>query len=132
MKNFKTIAVLVHATQWLGTSEQKESLLAEGVIMESAARDGSVLVPTLEGNLTCRLNDYIVTDESGQRSVVDAETFEAGYELSEDVEASTEVVTGDDFADEDVAKAIEVVEDAAEDVVSAPDVSEAKKGSKKL
>jgi hypothetical protein len=44
MGNFKTIAVLVLAEQWLGIVEQKERLLTDGIIMESAARDGSVLV----------------------------------------------------------------------------------------
>jgi hypothetical protein len=81
--------------------------------MESAARDGSVLVPTVEGNLTCRLNDYIVTDKSGNRSVVDAETFEACHELA---------------SDEDVANLVEVVEEveevAAEEVVVEEEVLE--------
>lgn len=131
MKNFKTIAVLVLAEQWLGMEEQTERLLAENVIMKSSARDGSILVPTLGGNLTCRLNDYIVTDAKGSRSVVDAETFEASYELDEatylkvvdeNVKANpnpvkyseetnaNEVVSED--ANQDAAKEIEVVDEA--------------------
>lgn len=131
MKNFKTIAVLVLAEKWLGMVDQKERLLADGVIMESAARDGSILVPTLEGNLTCRLNDYIVTDEQGKRTVVDAETFEAGYELADESDLEgmdvVEEVEETKKVDETAGDAKE--ETASKEVVDSPDLSP--KGKKK-
>ena len=90
MKKFRTKPVFVEAEKWLGTQEQKESLLAEGVIMEIPSQDGSCLVPTLEGNLTCRVNDYIIKDDKGQYSVCDPDTFKATYEV--DAKKSVEKV----------------------------------------
>lgn len=86
MRKFKSKPVFVDAEQWLGEKEQVERLLSEEVIMTSAARDGSVLVPTMDGNLTCKVGDYIVTDEKGTRSVVEASVFESTYELVDAVE----------------------------------------------
>lgn len=89
MKTFKKKPVLIEAEQWLGTEKQTKKLLSDSVIMLSASRDGSVLVPTLGGNLMCNLSDYIVTDKDGGRSVVDAETFDSTYDLVEAVSDST-------------------------------------------
>lgn len=136
MKNFRKKPVVIQAEQWLGKVEQMESLLTEGVIMESAARYGSVLVPTLGGNLTCRLNDYIVIDESGKRSVVDAETFEAGHELAEKSVSENVLGTDRQGPAEDASENVDAKEVVAEEVVTekapAQDVAEtAKKASKK-
>lgn len=84
MKKFQKRVEFVEAEQWFETEEQMARLLDEGLVMKSASRDGSILVPTLGGNLTCRLNDYIVVDEKGNRSVIDGDEFEAGYELADD------------------------------------------------
>ena len=83
MQRFRKKPVVVEAEQWLGTVEQKERLLAEGVIMDIPSLDGSCLVPTLEGNIPCKLNDYIVKDGNGQYGVYEAELFEAAFELEE-------------------------------------------------
>lgn len=83
MKQFRKKPVLVKAEQWLGTEKQKKKLLADGVIMEIPSQDGSCLVPTLEGNMPCRLNDYIVKDGNGQYGVCDGELFEETFDLDE-------------------------------------------------
>lgn len=83
MEIFRKKPVLVEAEQWLGTVKQKKRLLAAGVIMEIPSQDGSCLVPTLEGNMPCKLNDYIVKDGNGQYGVYEAELFEAAFELEE-------------------------------------------------
>lgn len=93
MKKFVKKPEFVEAEQWLQSVEQNERLLADGVIMESSARDGSCLVPTMGGNLPCRLNNYIVEDENGHRSVEDAETFESAYDLVEDEPEVKKVTT---------------------------------------
>ncbi len=90
MKKFRTKEVFVEAEKWLGKKEQKESLLAEGIIMDIPSRDGSCLVPTMGGNLTCHIGDYIVKDSDGQYSVCNAETFKATYEV--DAKKSVEKV----------------------------------------
>ena len=83
MKKFRKKPVLVEAEQWLGTEKQKKKLLADGVIMEIPSQDGSCLVPTLEGNMPCRLNDYIVKDANCQYGVYDGELFEETFDLDE-------------------------------------------------
>ena len=127
MKKFKKNPEFVNAEQWLGMEEQSERLLSEGVIMESSARDGSVLVPTLGGNLTCRLNDYIVTDKDEKRSVVDCETFESSYELTDEVEEVTNEDVAEIEAENILAEEHEVV---VEEVVVAPEVEAKPKGKK--
>lgn len=80
MENFIKSPEMVEAEQWLGTELQVERFLAQEVIMISASRDGSVLVPTLDGNLTCRVNDYLVKNSDGTYTVVDGEEFESNYQ----------------------------------------------------
>jgi hypothetical protein len=89
MKKFRKKPVVIEAEQWLGTDEQKKKFLAKGFIMDLPSRDGSCLVPTIEGNVTCTLNDYIVKDEHGLYFVFNCELFESLYELEE--EATLEI-----------------------------------------
>ena len=86
MQRFRKKPVVVEAEQWLGTVEQKERLLAEGVIMDIPSLDGSCLVPTLEGNMTCQINDYIIKGIKGEYYPCKPDIFEATYELAEDTE----------------------------------------------
>jgi len=107
MKKFQKRVEFVEAEQWFETEEQMARLLDEGFVMKSASRDGSVLVPTLGGNLTCRLNDYIVVDEKGNRSVIDGDEFEAGYELADKLLKSQEIpVLGNDANEPDPIKEV--------------------------
>jgi len=107
MKKFRKKPVVIKAEQWLDTVEQNERLLSKGIIMQIPSKDGSCLVPTLEGNMTCRLNDYIVKDENGQHTVWSAETFEAAYDLVE----------------EEVVDNIEVVASVVGEVIPEPTVA---------
>ena len=100
MRKFVKKSEFVDAEQWFGTEEQMSRLLDENVIMVSASRDGSVLVPTINGNLTCRLNDYIVKDENGGHYVHEVEDFEANYDLvPEDEIKLLDVVGNEDVTD---------------------------------
>ncbi len=85
MKKFKKKPVVIEAEQWLGTEEQTERLLSEGVIMKSSARDGSVLIPTLEGNMTCSVNDFIIKGIKGEYYACKPDIFELTYDLVEEV-----------------------------------------------
>ena len=97
MKNFAKKVVMVKAEQWLGTQKQTERLLSEDVIMVIPSQDGSVLVPTMNGNVTCCLNDYIVKDENGGYYVHEVEDFEANYDLvPEDEIKLLDVVVGNE------------------------------------
>ena len=83
MEIFRKKPVLVEAEQWLGTVKQKERLLAEGVIMDIPSLDGSCLVPTLEGNMTCQLNDYIIKGIKGEYYPCKPDIFELTYDIDE-------------------------------------------------
>ena len=85
MKKFRKKPVVVEAEQWLGEEEQKERLLSEGVIMTIPSLDGSCLVPTLEGNMTCQLNDYIIKGIKGEYYPCKPDIFELTYDLVEEV-----------------------------------------------
>ena len=83
MQRFRKKPVVVEAEQWLGTVEQKERLLAEGVIMNIPSLDGSCLVPTLEGNMTCQINDYIIKGIKGEYYPCKPDIFELTYDMDE-------------------------------------------------
>lgn len=90
MAQFRKKPVVIEAEQWLQTVEQNERLLAEGVIMDIPSRDGSCLIPTLEGNMTCMLNDYIIKGVKGEYYPCKPEIFELTYDLvEEEVEGMT-------------------------------------------
>ena len=83
MQRFRKKPVVVEAEQWLGTVEQKERLLAEGVIMDIPSLDGSCLVPTLEGNMACQINDYIIKGINNEFYPIKSEIFFKTYEKVE-------------------------------------------------
>lgn len=103
MKDFAKKVVMVQAEQWLGTNEQTERLLSEDVIMIIPSQDGSILVPTLDGNLPCRLNDYIVKDENGGYYIHEGEDFEANYDLVPEDEIKLLEVVGEEVVPGDKA-----------------------------
>lgn len=93
MQRFRKKPVVVEAEQWLGTVEQKERLLAEGLIMDIPSLDGSCLVPTLEGNMTCQINDYIIKGIKGEYYPCKPDIFELTYDMDE--KETLEIEVGD-------------------------------------
>lgn len=83
MKKFRKKPVVIEAEQWLGTDEQKEKFLADGVIIDIPSRDGSCLVRTLEGDVTCSFNDYIIKGVKGEYYTFKPDIFELAYDLEE-------------------------------------------------
>jgi len=81
MKKFRKKQVVIEAEQWLGTEDQKEKFLANGVIIDIPSRDGSCLVRTLEGDMTCSLNDYIIKGVKGEYYPCKPDIFELTYDL---------------------------------------------------
>ncbi len=80
MKKFKKKSVVIEAEQWLGTEKQKERLLEKGIIMVIPSQDGSCLIPTLEGNMTCSVNDYIIKGVKGEYYPCKPDIFELTYD----------------------------------------------------
>jgi hypothetical protein len=122
MKKFRKKPVVIEAEQWLGTDKQEKKLLSKGVIMTIPSLDGSCLIPTLEGNMTCQLNDYIIKGVKGEYYPCKPDIFELTYDVVEEVTLD-HVVTAETLGDnpELAAEGVKVGEnitvDAVEDVV---------------
>ena len=120
MQRFRKKPVVVEAEQWLGTVEQKERLLAEGVIMDIPSLDGSCLVPTLEGNMTCQLNDYIIKGIKGEYYPCKPDIFELTYDMDEketlEIEVNAETLgLNPEFVEAGIEVGYTIKVDAAED-----------------
>ena len=120
MQRFRKKPVLVEAEQWLGTVEQKERLLAEGVIMDIPSLDGSCLVPTLEGNMTCQINDYIIKGIKGEYYPCKPDIFELTYDMDEketlEIEVNAETLgLNPEFVEAGIEVGDTIKVDAAED-----------------
>lgn len=128
MKKFRKKPVVVEAEQWFGTSEQKERLLAAGVIIEIPSQDGSCLVPTLEGNMTCQINDYIIKGIKGGYYPCKPDIFELTYDMDEKETLEIEVNADPEFVEAGIEVGDTIKVDAADDV---PVEVEKKKTTKK-
>ena len=120
MQRFRKKPVVVEAEQWLGTVEQKERLLAEGVIMNIPSLDGSCLVPTLEGNMTCQINDYIIKGIKGEYYPCKPDIFELTYDMDEketlEIEVNAETLgLNPEFVEAGIEVGDTITVDAAED-----------------
>lgn len=120
MQRFRKKPVVVEAEQWLGTVEQKERLLAEGVIMDIPSLDGSCLVPTLEGNMTCQINDYIIKGIKGEYYPCKPDIFELTYDMDEketlEIEVNAETLgLNPEFVEAGIEVGDTIKVDAAED-----------------
>ena len=80
MKKYVKRPVVVHAEQWLGTTEQYDRFVKEGVISPVNFEDGSCVIPTLEGDMKCNLNDYIIRGIKGEFYSCKEEIFNLTYE----------------------------------------------------
>lgn len=120
MEIFRKKPVLVEAEQWLGTVKQKKRLLAAGVIMEIPSQDGSCLVPTLEGNMTCQINDYIIKGIKGEYYPCKPDIFELTYDMDEketlEIEVNAETLgLNPEFVEAGIEVGDTIKVDAAED-----------------
>lgn len=79
MKKYVKKPVVIHAEQWLGLTEQYDRFVKEGVIFDVKYEDGSCLISTLEGDMKCNLNDYIIKGIKGEYYPCKPDIFEASY-----------------------------------------------------
>lgn len=68
------------AEAWMGTTEQFDRFVKEGVIKNEILEDGSCIIPTLEGDMKCNLNDYIIRGVEGEYYSCKETIFEKTYE----------------------------------------------------
>jgi hypothetical protein len=80
MRDYRKKPVVIQAEAWMGTMEQHARLAAFGIIKPSIEEDGSCIIPTLEGDMRCQLNDYIIRGVKGEHYPCKPEIFELTYE----------------------------------------------------
>lgn len=85
MRDFRKKPVVIQAEAWMGTTEQHKRLFEDGIIKHEITKDGSCIIPTLEGDMKCNLNDWIIKGVNGEHYPCKPDIFEKTYD----------VVTGD-------------------------------------
>ena len=101
--------------------------------MEIPSQDGSCLVPTLEGNMTCQINDYIIKGIKGEYYPCKPDIFELTYDMDEketlEIEVNAETLgLNPEFVEAGIEVGDTIKVDAADDV---PVEVEKKKTTKK-
>lgn len=80
MKAYRKKPVVILAEAWIGTTEQYNRFVREGVIKNEIPEDGSCIIPTLEGDMKCNLNDWIIQGVNGEHYSCKETIFEKTYE----------------------------------------------------
>ena len=88
--------------------------------MEIPSQDGSCLVPTLEGNMTCQINDYIIKGIKGEYYPCKPYIFELTYDMDEketlEIEVNAETLgLNPEFVEAGIEVGDTIKVDAAED-----------------
>ena len=88
--------------------------------MEIPSQDGSCLVPTLEGNMTCQINDYIIKGIKGEYYPCKPDIFELTYDMDEketlEIEVNAETLgLNPEFVEAGIEVGDTIKVDAAED-----------------
>ena len=101
--------------------------------MEIPSQDGSCLVPTLEGDMTCQINDYIIKGIKGEYYPCKPDIFELTYDMDEketlEIEVNAETLgLNPEFVEAGIEVGDTIKVDAADDV---PVEVEKKKTTKK-
>ena len=101
--------------------------------MDIPSLDGSCLVPTLEGDMTCQINDYIIKGIKGEYYPCKPDIFELTYDMDEketlEIEVNAETLgLNPEFVEAGIEVGDTIKVDAADDV---PVEVEKKKTTKK-
>lgn len=82
MPLFRTLPVVIEAVQFTGYNMTEiAGLLGADVFLECADLFSDVLViPTLEGNMTARIGDWIIRGVAGEAHPIKADIFAVTYE----------------------------------------------------
>ena len=80
MENFRKKPVVIQAEAWMGTTEQYNKFVDEGIISPVLHEDGSCMISTMEGVMKCNLNDWIIRGVNGEHYPCKPDIFEKTYE----------------------------------------------------
>ena len=79
MKHYRKKPVVIQAEAWMGTTEQFNRFVKEGIIKDEIIEDGSCIIPTLEGNMKASFGDYIIKGVEGQFYPCRSDIFNKTY-----------------------------------------------------
>lgn len=84
MARFRKKPVVIEAVQWTGLSSEKELLeLTDGEARKwQFTLSGSIVIPTLEGEMTAKIGDWIIKGVKGEFYPCKPDIFHATYELA--------------------------------------------------
>lgn len=80
----------------MGTVAQYDLLVDTGIVKPKSLsyEDGSVLISTLEGDMKCSLNDYIIIGVKGEAYPCKPDIFELTYETAQTFNEVRDVAFG--------------------------------------
>jgi hypothetical protein len=85
-KQYRKKSVVITAVLWNGDSGVANAFIGESFgtdwYYESRA-SMNIIIPTLEGNMLCKVGDYIIKGVKGEFYPCKPDIFEATYELTE-------------------------------------------------
>jgi hypothetical protein len=72
--------VIIDAVQWTGSMQPVIDLIGHDLPTFGPPRSGSLRIATLEGDMECRLNDWIIKGINGEFYPCKPDIFEKTYE----------------------------------------------------
>jgi hypothetical protein len=86
IQKFRKLPVVIEAVKWNGDAELANSFIGEDFGKDwqyENANSQNLVIPTLEGEMLCKVGDYIIKGVSGEFYPVKPEIFEKTYEPAE-------------------------------------------------
>lgn len=78
---YRKLPVVIEAHQWVGTLPLPEEFEDMGFFEEANGQD--LLIVTLEGNILCQMDDYIIKGVKGEFHSCKPDIFKMTYECAE-------------------------------------------------
>lgn len=80
---FRKKPVVIEAVQWTGSMQVLIDAFGTGFATYGHGVDGALSIPTLEGEMCCRLGDWIIRGVKGELYPCKPDIFAATYEAVE-------------------------------------------------
>ena len=84
MAKFRKKPVVIDAVQWTGDFQAISAFVGDSEDVLFLNPDGSLSIPTLEGEMSGQLGDWIIRGIKGEFYPCKPEIFEGSYDLVED------------------------------------------------
>jgi hypothetical protein len=84
MERFRKKPVLVEAVRWTGDMAALRAFIGYDLPAYGPPHDGALRIETLEGDLACRLGDWIIRGVKGELYPCKPDIFAETYEVASD------------------------------------------------